>query len=47
MNHCACITSYKIYRHVWLMELFHVFVGDQQTVPILPVTGKIHAALSP
>lgn len=31
MNHCACITSYKIYRHVCLVELFHVFVGDQQT----------------
>lgn len=31
LNHRACITSYKIYRVVWLMELFHFFAGDQQT----------------
>lgn len=44
MNHCACITSYKIYRHVCLIELFHFFA---RKVPIPPVAGKIPAALSP
>lgn len=38
MNHCACVTSYKIYRHVWLIELFHFFARN---LPILPAAGSI------
>lgn len=44
MNHCACITSYKIYRRVWLRALFHFF-KEQQTktngkCPSFPLLGR-------
>lgn len=38
MNHCACVTSYKIYRHVCSIELFHLLARN---VAVRPAAGSI------